>query len=458
MIENISDSGPKMTCDISVRPLIGYTLTNGGWNFGMRFVSGWGFSLAGNNYGAVKFTVPEDGYVKGLWVTNRYSNKDVTAFIFDEFIGNKLDSLIEHKEVHFNESGHYQVLFDDSPYFKAGEEFLGVVLYKNATWSVPFDMLSPITGNSYFYSSSSGNSIFTQWTDKNVVMRAMIRTAQEKPFITLNDTLKHDANTDNIVFKYPYSSSLNYRHVEFYAEESGKIEKLYFYFARRTGKINPDIVILGDNDGQPGGILYSQVIDSTEINTFDEGTGWTEIDLSDYDIHVLRGESFRVGYYDRRVTAGDSLHILADNGSNPTANSWEKTGAGWATLQSSTGTGYNLRIRALISRDVTPVEDENRDIIAVPKEYELLNSYPNPFNNSTTIGYRIKKSGPVTLKIYNILGSEVRMLVSEPMISGAHSIVWDGKNSFGANLSSGVYFVVLRNSNKILSKKILLLR
>jgi len=77
---------------------------------------------------------------------------------------------------------------------------------------------------------------------------------------------------------------------------------------------------------------------------------------------------------------------------------------------------------------------------AVPKEFALDQNYPNPFNPSTTLRYSVPVSAPVTLKIFNLLGQEVATLVNEVQAPGVHTIVWNGTNTFGRSVGSGVYF------------------
>ena len=77
---------------------------------------------------------------------------------------------------------------------------------------------------------------------------------------------------------------------------------------------------------------------------------------------------------------------------------------------------------------------------AVIKEYYLSQNYPNPFNPSTTIRYELAAISNVTIKIYNILGQEVRTLVHQVQTAGQQAAIWDSRNSFGRVVSSGVYF------------------
>ena len=87
------------------------------------------------------------------------------------------------------------------------------------------------------------------------------------------------------------------------------------------------------------------------------------------------------------------------------------------------------------------------------KEYSLSQNYPNPFNPSTEINYTLAKSGNITLKVYNILGSEVSTLVNGFMEAGKHSAKFNAKD-----YTSGVYFYTIKADNFTSTHKMLLLK
>ncbi len=89
--------------------------------------------------------------------------------------------------------------------------------------------------------------------------------------------------------------------------------------------------------------------------------------------------------------------------------------------------------------------------------YFSLRNYPNPFNLSTTISYQLPVNADVTLKVYNILGQEVQMLVNENQNAGSYSAIWDGKNNSGQQMGSGVYFCRLRSGNSLPETKRMIL-
>ena len=69
----------------------------------------------------------------------------------------------------------------------------------------------------------------------------------------------------------------------------------------------------------------------------------------------------------------------------------------------------------------------------------LFENYPDPFNPSTTIRYLLGENAHVSLKVYNVLGQLVTILVDDQQSAGYHEAVWEGKNEAGATVASGVY-------------------
>jgi len=76
----------------------------------------------------------------------------------------------------------------------------------------------------------------------------------------------------------------------------------------------------------------------------------------------------------------------------------------------------------------------------IPKEFSLVQNFPNPFNPTTNIRYGLPHQASVTMEIYNMLGVKVRTLLhGETMSAGVHQMSWDGKNDAGVSVTSGVY-------------------
>lgn len=97
-------------------------------------------------------------------------------------------------------------------------------------------------------------------------------------------------------------------------------------------------------------------------------------------------------------------------------------------------------------------EDETKEQLE-QFEYSLSDNYPNPFNPSTKINYTINIAGYVTLRVYDVLGTEVASLVDERREAGSYSIEFNA-----ANLPSGIYLYRLTSGNYIETKKLMLLK
>jgi len=100
----------------------------------------------------------------------------------------------------------------------------------------------------------------------------------------------------------------------------------------------------------------------------------------------------------------------------------------------------------------------------IPKTFKLFQNYPNPFNPTTIIRYTIpdgdREGRPhrTTLKIYNLLGQEIRKLVGEEQRPGFYTICWDGKDYNGKKMGSGIYFCRLQCGDYVATRKLVLLK
>jgi len=102
------------------------------------------------------------------------------------------------------------------------------------------------------------------------------------------------------------------------------------------------------------------------------------------------------------------------------------------------------------STKVTDVSDEQN---VIPTEYGFYQNYPNPFNPSTVIKYDLPKEGFVTMKIYNILGKEIKTLVNDFKRAGSYNVTFDA-----GNLPSGIYFCRIKSNDFSAVRKLLLIK
>ncbi len=90
--------------------------------------------------------------------------------------------------------------------------------------------------------------------------------------------------------------------------------------------------------------------------------------------------------------------------------------------------------------------------------FALHQNYPNPFTSSTRIGFSLALEADVTLVIYDVAGRRIRTLVNRRMTAGNHIERWDGHNTVGQAVSSGIYFCRLTANKTVLTRKLIITR
>lgn len=109
----------------------------------------------------------------------------------------------------------------------------------------------------------------------------------------------------------------------------------------------------------------------------------------------------------------------------------------------------------LCPNDVANGQGDNSNL---PKDYELSQNYPNPFNPKTEINFALPKESEVSLIIYNIKGQIVNKLMEEQLGAGRYKVTWEGRDSEGNKVASGIYFYSLRAGNYKETKKMIMMK
>ncbi|MGC8858889.1 MAG: T9SS type A sorting domain-containing protein, partial [Ignavibacteria bacterium] len=102
---------------------------------------------------------------------------------------------------------------------------------------------------------------------------------------------------------------------------------------------------------------------------------------------------------------------------------------------------------------IVPVGGVQNNTSTLPMEYRLSQNYPNPFNPVTKISFDIPKQGLVTLKVYDVLGREVRTLINEVKNAGSYTVDFNA-----SELASGVYFYKLEVNGFTDVKRMMLIK
>jgi hypothetical protein len=162
------------------------------------------------------------------------------------------------------------------------------------------------------------------------------------------------------------------------------------------------------------------------------GTYWFELDTTD---------QFTTAYVNTRVQ--DTTFLFSNLLNNKTY--WWRVGAyncaGWSEFS---------EVRMFTTDSPVSVDDDEQ---LTPSEFSLDQNYPNPFNPSTRITYSVLQESPVTIKVYDLIGQEIAVLVDDVKEPGFYSVTFDA-----LNLSSGVYIYQMRAGDFTSVKKMSILK
>ncbi|HNS72908.1 MAG TPA: T9SS type A sorting domain-containing protein [bacterium] len=187
-----------------------------------------------------------------------------------------------------------------------------------------------------------------------------------------------------------------------------------------------------------------------ELTTFTAAVKNTSIS----DVVMLEwrtvGESNNLGFDIERSLDGKNfskLGFVAGAGSTNLAQ-----GYGFTDDRVEVGT-YFYRLKQIDRNGAFTYSDVREVEVSAPQRYELTQNFPNPFNPQTDIVFRVKEEGVVTLKVFDLLGREVRTLVDEKKGAGVHRITFDAHT-----LPSGVYLYSISMGSFHEVKKMLLVK
>lgn len=119
----------------------------------------------------------------------------------------------------------------------------------------------------------------------------------------------------------------------------------------------------------------------------------------------------------------------------------------------ATPDAYSYMFPYSIKLHSTPATSVENNIVQIPKGFRLEQNFPNPFNPTTSISFHIPSRTFVSLKVFDILGREVAILISEELLAGDHSAHWDA-----TGFPSGTYFYRLQSGSYSETKKLILLK
>ncbi len=179
---------------------------------------------------------------------------------------------------------------------------------------------------------------------------------------------------------------------------------------------------------------------------------------------VIRAQDCTINVYnhatDEMICSGGPFHFTGSSTEDNaivgpiTMQEWDDNDEFVLRVEVSNEFGSDTKTQVVSLQGLyTPNADNVNQVIKTD-----LNNYPNPFNPETTISFTLKKRERATLEIFNMRGQSINRLISEELSVGSHHVVWDGNDSNGKSVATGVYFYRLITPTMSQAKRMLLMK
>ncbi|MCB0726779.1 MAG: SBBP repeat-containing protein [Ignavibacteriae bacterium] len=398
----------------------------------------------------------------------------------------------------FSYNTFYNAGFDivtdaDGNVYVAGEYYTGATFYNNI-FLIKFDPSGSLVNQTFYNSASEGARKIGLDGSGKIIVGGYINHNDTLSFIALKYEQNLDFdwasvwgqgvgnqnpidmaidNNSNIILSGTNSVSVDYQTVKFDPAGSFVWGKLYnssagWDICRSVAKDNSGNIYVTGETGTTGfptsykmtTIKYDPAGNEVWVNAYDGGnpgiTGYYgyDVSLDDSSNVLVTGNTSGLNFITVKYNnAGDLKWDITYNGIGGSGNSAVAVGADHSGNVYTTGTslgdttGYDI---AIIKYKPTTIGIENISY-EVPEGYSLSQNYPNPFNPSTKLGFGISDLGFVSLKIYDVQGREVAVLVNENLSPGSYEFEWNA-----SGFTSGVYFYKLQAGQFTETKKMLL--
>ena len=268
---------------------------------------------------------------------------------------------------------------------------------------------------------NSGEFIFAGTNNGNGVFRSVEPTAYSLAVTASNGT----------VIKNPDQAGYNFGTTVTLTATPATGYSFTAWSGDATGSTNPLAVTINGNKNITANFAINRY---TVTLTASPKNGGTVSGSGIYDY----GSSVTIAAVAKNIT-GSKFQFI----------NWTENG-----IEISKNTSYTFNITAnknLIANflDITSVEDEG----GIPTKFVLSQNYPNPFNPSTTIRYNLPKEAMVSIKVYDMLGREMKTLIKEYKSAGSYNVEFNA-----SNLTSGIYFYRLTAGDFTQVKKLVLMK
>jgi photosystem II stability/assembly factor-like uncharacterized protein len=206
-----------------------------------------------------------------------------------------------------------------------------------------------------------------------------------------------------------------------------------------------DIHIIDENNaiGAGGDFEYG----SSKVVTSNSGFDWNYEEFGVFGIaNSIAFRNPQEGWISLGII--DSFLVTTDSGSSWRMSAVPQQGRIYKIVFSDQRNGWAIGNDGILLKYNSSIIGISNDYSSIPSEFELYQNYPNPFNPTTSIKYKLQRAGYISLKVYDILGHEVKTLVNRKHSPGNYEIDFNGDE-----LASGIYVYKLAVDGKNVSAK-----
>ena len=282
-------------------------------------------------------------------------------------------------------------------------------------------------------------------------------------YADLNDDQMITASDDSLLGQAPFSSSVVLDNIGYSFNNSGINLILTADVDVNANPAHSMNVLL--NDPQDVTAYFNVHPFSTHFPFYAQDIS-LPVELLTFDVQISGGKAniswqtaseINTAYYELFRNDGKSEKLIATI--NAAGNSSQQLNYSFTDKDIKPGVEltyhlYNVEITGYKEK----IAEEKVNIPEISQAV-LYPNYPNPFNPSTRIEYRLPANDLIGLKIYDALGRDIVTLANEMKAAGIHSVVWNGKNENGEQVGNGIYYYRLKTgSGYIKTRKMMLLR
>ena len=354
-----------------------------------------------------------DGYLSligDIELINNISSNGNTGFAINQIISNNNNISINND---YAFGGYYNGIYNNCILLGNNEitEYgvSGNPIFRNCI--LDFDLPEECIdgGGNIIVEPAEVNSIFEDYENGDFHLR--------------EGSLAVDAGFDSLGYYYPFDLENNVRVWDGDGDGRAVIDiGAYEYGAPQLGKISG--YITETDSGEPVDYVLLKANNEPGEFTFADSSGYFEIQLPEgtYDLYAER-----VFYEDNIIYT-----VTVEN-------------------EQTTELNFNLTYD-------DPLVGISDNEINMSDNLLKTSNYPNPFNPTTTISFNLPSDSEVLVEVYNLRGQKVKTLVKQKMVAGQNRVVWNGDDSNGSKVSSGIYFYRVKTKHSTVMKKIILLK